>query len=777
MTDNDNNNTLTEAALPEALVEKKRGIPLVWLLPLIAACIGGWLVYKNVTEGDIAVTLHFSSGDGLSPGKTEIRYQGIVIGKVDTLALEKDLKGVVAQAAIDRRAKRALNSETLFWLVKPEVSFGGVRGLDTLLSGNYIAVKPGDGTPQRDFIALSEAPPVDDGSAGLALILNADSLGSLHVGSPVHYRKIKVGAVVSYQLTPDNQGVSIKIHVDSGHAHLVRQNTRFWNSSGLTVSGSLPYIKLKTDSLASLVAGGISFDTPPFENPGEASRQLDSFKLYQDYEDAQAGIRVRIHLDSAEGLTAEHTPVKYKGMTVATVRQVKPNTDFSGVIAEVLFDPSADVALNSSTRFWLVEPRVTLSEISGLSTLISGTYLEMDFGEGEPQREFTALDTPPTLDNSKPGLHLKLKTDRLGSLSRGSEIYFRQIPIGSVQGYALTQNREHILLDIVIEPEYSKLITPHTHFYHASGLKISGGLNGLEVKTESLMSLMKGGIAIYNPEMAPEMGVGTHVANGHQFVLHPDLDSAANRGPTLTIEFSNGEGLKVGSPLKYQGIEIGEVETIALNPANNRVKATVTLLPSASHLARETSRFWITRAELGLSNSANLGTLISGVYISVSPGSGRSRYHFHGLDKAPTSGRETEGLQLVLQAKQLGSIKPDVPVYYRDVPVGKVTGYALGSTAQFVDIDISIENRFAPLVTKNSRFWNTSGIGIDFSLFKGAKIRADSLESILAGGIAFATPDESDAATTGTRFTLYEEADPLWLQWNPQIDLPSSGKP
>lgn len=761
-----------DEAIPTALVVKKKGIPLVWILPIIAACLGGWLIYKSITEADIPITLHFSSGEGLSAGKTEVRYQGIVIGKVDTITLEKDLKGVVAKVSIDRRARQALKSETTFWLVRPEVSFGGIRGLDTLLSGNYIAIKLGEGTEQYDFTALSKAPPVDDNSAGLSLLLTADNLGSIHVGSPIHYRKITVGKIVSHQLDYDKKKIDLKAHIDTEHAYLIRKNTRFWNSSGISLSGSLPHIKLKTDSLASLIAGGISFDTPAHEEPGEHSQHNERFKLYEDFEAAQSGITVTIELDSAEAITAGHTPVKYKGLTVATVRNIKVNADLTGVIVEALFDPRVNFALNSSTRFWLVKPTVSLSEISGLGTLFSGAYLEMDFGEGEPQKQFTALKTPPALDDTVPGLHLALKTETLGGLSRGSEIYFRQIAIGSVQNYTLDKSHKHILLDIFIKPEYQHLITPHTHFYNASGITITGGLEGLELKTQSLAAIMKGGIAIYNPETSPGLTATTHVANGHQYILYPDQESAAERGPTIAIEFREAEGLKVGTELKYQGISIGEVETVKLNPKNNQVVVTASLLPSARHLAKDTSQFWITRAQLGLSSSANLGTLISGVYISVKPGSGKTRYQFQGLAKAPTTTIQQTGLQLILQAEQLGSLKQDAPVYYRDVPVGKVTGYSLGSTAQYVDISVNIEDRFASLVTSESKFWNISGLAIDFSLFRGAKIRTDSLESILAGGIAFATPEGGENAGEGSRFKLHSEAEDAWLQWNPAISLP-----
>jgi paraquat-inducible protein B len=770
----------SDQAIPQALAKRPSRLSMVWLLPLIAAAIGGWLAYKAITEADISINIHFESGEGISAGKTEIRYQGIVLGKVDRLSLNTDLAGVIAHASVDRRAREALKHNTRFWLVKPEVSFGGVSGLDTLLSGNYITLQPGDGASKRDFHALSEPPTLNQRGSGLSLTLTADNLGSLHVGSPVQHRGITVGEVLSYRLGDDGRQVSIGIHIEQEHTHRVRSNSRFWNNSGINISGALPHFKLRTGSLASMIAGGISFDTPAVGPSGETVANRHHFQLFEDYQAAQSGISVIVHLDSADGITEGHTPVKFKGMTLATVRSLKPNDDFSGVEAEVLFDPRADFALNTSTRFWLVEPQISLSEISGLGTLLGGSYLEMDFGEGDSQREFVVLAKPPTPTPNGAGLRLTLKADKLSGLNRGSEIYYKQVAIGRVEGFRLSDARDVVLVDVLIEPEYQDLILSNTLFYQAGGVQVSGGLDGLELKTESLTALIKGGIGIHNPAKRNSDSAAPIIRDGHQFVLYENRDKAINRGPRISVSFIDGEGLKVGTKVKYKGIDVGKVDALHLNTKGDRVVASIALLPSARHLARETSQFWITRAQLGLSNSAHLGTLISGVHISVKPGSGRSRTRFVALPQPPVTADTTLGLRLVLQTPKLGSLKVGVPVYFRDIPVGKVDGYRLGNTAQFVDIEISIEERYAALVSAESQFWNASGIGVDFGLFSGAKIRANSVESILSGGIAFATPEAGTPVPPGTRFVLHEEPNEVWLDWSPRIELmvnPTSPSP
>ncbi len=204
------------------------------------------------------------------------------------------------------------------------------------------------------------------------------------------------------------------------------------------------------------------------------------------------------------------------------------------------------------------------------------------------------------------------------------------------------------------------------------------------------------------------------------------------------------------------------------------VDARALLEEHANELAREGSEFWMVKPQLSLTKTANLETLVTGQYISVKPGQGKRKREFTIRDKPPAVLQQSSGLNLVLVSPRLGSVKAGVPVYYREMVVGSVLGTELAETADHVRIFINIEARYAPLVTEKSKFWNASGINVHFGLFAGAKINTESLESIIGGGIAFATPDNANmgaAAIDGKEFRLYKERKDAWLEWRPVISL------
>ena len=180
--------------LPKAKVRPASNWSAIWVLPLIALLIGGWLGWQAYSTAGIEIQVIFPSGEGIQAGKTEVIYKGMSIGKVTALALDHSAenRGVIATLEMNKEVEPQLRSNTRFWLVKPHVSLAGITGLETLVSGNYIAVSPGDGEPSLAFQALPEAPPLADDQPGLHLTLKAERLGSLNRDSPVFYKQLQV---------------------------------------------------------------------------------------------------------------------------------------------------------------------------------------------------------------------------------------------------------------------------------------------------------------------------------------------------------------------------------------------------------------------------------------------------------------------------------------------------------------------------------------------------------------------------------------------------------
>lgn len=255
-------------------------------------------------------------------------------------------------------------------------------------------------------------------------------------------------------------------------------------------------------------------------------------------------------------------------------------------------------------------------------------------------------------------------------------------------------------------------------------------------------------------------------------------DRVHEYGSRITITFKDASGLRAGeTPIQYRGVLVGEVTALELSEDHQHVLVKARLRRSAVSVAREGAEFWIVRPEVGIGNITGLGTVMTGPQIEVSPGTGEPRTEFVGLDSPPAAW-ERNGLRIVLLSSHLGSLKRDSPIYYRGIEVGAVQGAELGPDATTVNIHVYIGKRYAHLVRKRSKFWNASGIDIKLGLLRGLDVNVESLRSLIAGGIAFATPDDpgDPPARGGSVFPLYDKPEKNWLAWAPRIPIPPAGR-
>ena len=242
-------------------------------------------------------------------------------------------------------------------------------------------------------------------------------------------------------------------------------------------------------------------------------------------------------------------------------------------------------------------------------------------------------------------------------------------------------------------------------------------------------------------------------------------------GPTLHIYFTDAQNLESGkSEVKYRGAQIGTVKEVKLTKDHRGVVVTLSLTGSGRDVARQGSRFWIVRPHIRIKEIQAPATIVSGDYVTVEPGEGKPQTSFIGLPEAPIL--EPEGaVRVVLLSERLGAVKKRSPIFYRGIKVGEVFDCALGPESQTVRILADIKKHYAPLLRMNSRFWNAGGIHVNIGL-TGADISAQSAETLVGGGIDFATPDTSrEPAPAGTAFRLYEKPEDVWLSWTPRIEL------
>ena len=321
----------------QAVVRTKKGISIVWVVPLVAILIGGWLAYKAITEKGPTITIIFKSAEGLEAGKTKIKFKDVEMGHVEEIRLSPDLSQVIVTVQLMKQAKDYLSENTRFWVVRARVAGGGVSGLGTLFSGAYIGMDPGKpGKKARSFKGLETPPIVTTDLPGRHFMLKAETRGSLDVGDPVYFRQIQVGQVVAYELEKDGQTVDINIFIHAPHHERVRKSTRFWNAGGLDVSVDASGIKVNTESFVTIMIGGIAFENPKHSEPGPAAKEGEIFRLYDRREDIFKKTYVKktrwlLHFEGSVGGLSVGAPVKFKGIKIGEVIDIELEFDYDAM--------------------------------------------------------------------------------------------------------------------------------------------------------------------------------------------------------------------------------------------------------------------------------------------------------------------------------------------------------------------------------------------------------------------------------------------------------------
>jgi paraquat-inducible protein B len=264
--------------LPQAKIKRQPQVSMIWIVPLVAAIIGGWLVVKYVRQLGPVISIQFNDGNEIEANQTTLKYRGVRVGDVLSVKLSHDSQRVEVRARLDKSAENLARNGSIFWIVRPEVGAGGLQGLETIVSGPYIQVEAGGGGEQKNFIGAEKPPVLETSEGGLEIILTTPSLGSLTVGAPVYYRGMEVGSVRYFVLGKDSTAVNVHILIETNFAPLVRMDSKFWDAGGIGVHfGLFSGFSMSAESLKALVIGGIAFATPP--SPGILATNGDIFSL------------------------------------------------------------------------------------------------------------------------------------------------------------------------------------------------------------------------------------------------------------------------------------------------------------------------------------------------------------------------------------------------------------------------------------------------------------------------------------------------------------------
>ena len=327
---------------PQANVRRKSAFSLVWLLPIVAALIGAYLAFETLSRRGPEIVINFKTADGLTAGQTKVKHKAVDLGTVTGIRLAKDMSHVMVNVRMTSEAEPYLTDQARFWVVRPRLTGSNISGLETLISGGYIEMDPGErGTQQQlEFTGLEDPPGVRSDEPGATFVLKTGRLGSLGTGSPVFYRDIVVGEVLNYHLPEGNGAITVNIFVKAPYDKWVRTATRFWNASGLTVELGGQGLHLELQSLQAILSGGVAFSTPEGNRDTPSAKPDTNFELYADESAANAaGFKQRIPLvlyfqTSTAGL-AIGSPILIYGQQVGTVTGIDLQLDPATALARV----------------------------------------------------------------------------------------------------------------------------------------------------------------------------------------------------------------------------------------------------------------------------------------------------------------------------------------------------------------------------------------------------------------------------------------------------------
>jgi paraquat-inducible protein B len=703
--------------MDKPIIRHRRSVSPIWILPLLALCIGGWLLHTSLQEAGIDIYVHFEDATGITPGKTKVIVRGIPVGTVKKLNIDEGMKGVNLVITMDNQVRFALVEDTAFWIVKPEVSAGRISGLDTLFGGSYIGMRQGKSTTLANhFQGLAEQPSVDSTTPGLHITLETNTLYSLQRGSNIYAKNLQIGYLEDYALQ-DNGKIQLKAFIEARFAHLIRSGTRFWNASGLSLTGDVQSgLTVNVESLASLIYGGITCDTPPSLETTEAATNSSTFKLYKDFEDAEYGIPATLQLATGEGIVAGKTKVMYRGLKTGVVKTIDINDDqFHTVTATLLLDPRAESILKETTRFWIVRPQVQITGVKNLETVLTGPYITFEVGEGQRRDTFVEETSPMPSSATRPGTSFTLRAPDSGGLGVGAPVLYKQITVGEITGLALAPKGEQVLIRMLIHDPYSELITTKTVFWNSGGVKIDASLSRLQVDLGSVQSLLAGGIAFANPPLknpAPaakaESRFTLHGSYGEAVKNVPELEL---KGLRLHLQTTKAPPLNVGAPVLYNNIRVGEI--LGFDLARNRQDTVIQILIRDNYrdLVSGASRFY-TYSGVKLNASlqgVNLETapfdaLINGGIAFFNEGKGdpvRQEQTFP-LYVSQQEALNADALRLTLHFPSAEGLTKITEIRYQGIAIGRVTDLRLGPASGDVLGEAQIDQDMARLFRKGS---------------------------------------------------------------------------
>lgn len=695
------------------IIALSRSISPIWFLPFIAAILAVWILFQNITHRNVQISIHFTNAGGIIVDKTKVRYKGVIVGTVKKVELD-EVDGVNVIAEIESHATFLLKEKSKLWLVSPKASLTSITGLDTLFSGSYINILPGEGEEATEFKATSEQPITIPDNA-LLLNLSSNNADSITIGTPIFFKKIQVGEIARVRLDKSGKRVNIQAFIEKKYSGLVKQKSKFWNISGLNANLSRSGVEFKLDSLTTLIAGGITFNSPEDSAPAEKNQV---YQLFDNIADSKQGLSITLQLNNTNNLP-KRAGILFKGHGIGRVDNIHYDPNSQLFIAEATINPAFSELVTESAEFWIEQASVSFSKIENLSNLITGDYISFSHGDNyldEPQKTQFMVKTAQS--QSQENLTMKLIADTADGLSENAPITYKGLTIGHLNGLSLTSDSEHIQATMHINQPYSYLINQQSKFHLLSGVKVKASLQGVEVDSKPIQNIIQGGIALYNSAPVTKQ-TSSPINQGHSFYLYASKEMAMLGKDAFTtplqVKLLSRElpSVSIGSPVYYHKLAIGEVSDLTLH-GTSLMQTTIDINPKFKHLITDQTIFWNVSGfavDAGLSGiKVNAQSLLAiatgGIAMELLPGATTNKTRdgaYRLYDNYEQATQPTK--QITLLYDDASGLKVGNKVKLKGLEIGEISALTLNTNNQVVvTLDI-MAPYFDKIAKQGSRFW------------------------------------------------------------------------
>ena len=539
----------------------------VWILPLIILGILAFIAYDTYSKKGTNIVVYFKSAEGLKENVTTLEYKGLALGKVTKISMHDDLKNVAVNILVNSDvAEYVANEGSKFWIKKPTVSLTKISGLSTLISGYKIELSPNfkieNAKPQWYFTGLDSAPDDEFEENGYYISLLLNDKDNVDVGTPIFYNKYQIGEIVSKEFK--NEQLYASAYIYDKYNYLVNKSSKFIMNEALKVNYGASGLNIEVSSLYSALVGGITVVTSIKDDSKIEKNEI--YTLFSSKDD----LRKKVHftIDFNEGKIDENTSILYKGIEIGKVSNVKIEDDILATKAYIYEEYK--YLLTKNSRFVIEEPTISFDGIKNLGNIIKGNYLSLDYQEGEFSNKFLGI-SKKDLKKSLHAIKIDLISDNLNSINERSKIYYKNIEIGRVESYRLSDDYKNVRISILIDDKYKDLINNSSKFYDMSSKLLEIKNFDININYSGVEKTLNGGIALVsNLENTKLTKKEFELFSSYKDIQKEKRDKS--NGFIVYSQFDNSFVLKEDMAIVYKNQEIGFVKKISFDDKNSKVE-------------------------------------------------------------------------------------------------------------------------------------------------------------------------------------------------------------